>query len=93
MVFGGKWALFSVGPIVALSWVGVIGLTIYRYSSSAFPPEQLPTVVMALISILFASLALLLAAVVGAACAGAAIRGLAGLATYQRARHGSHTSH
>ncbi|HEX5442556.1 MAG TPA: hypothetical protein VFW87_01950 [Pirellulales bacterium] len=93
MVFGAKWALFFFGPIVALSWIGVIGLTTYNYLSGALGPEQLPTVVMALISILFLTLALLLAAVVGSALAGALIMGLAGFASYRRVRDGSRASH
>lgn len=83
MIFGTKWAMLLLGPTLALGWLIVVILVIYRHTQDPLRPAPFTSIAIAVITILPAAIGLLLTAIIGAALAGASIMGLAALITYR----------
>lgn len=83
MIFGTKWAVLLLGPILALGWGVVVALVIYQYVQDPTRPAPFTNFALAVITILLAAIGLLLTAVIGSALAGASMMGFAGFVTYR----------
>lgn len=83
MIFGTKWAILLLGPILASGWLIIVVLVIYRHTQGPLRPVPFTSIAIAVLTILLAAIGLLLTAIIGVALAGASIMGLAALLTYR----------